>query len=282
LSLPPTSPPPSLWKRFCAWFKDYLGNILLIAGATCSSILGAISAWDKTSLTAGINFLIVVTALVSMFGAYLSVRTRRRYSVLDKKHSALVEAHSLLVDAFKSKEQGLEAQGKDMLRRILLSSNCCSVNVRASLYRHNGSGFDLICRYSQKREFAKKGGPRYDDDYGCLGKAWNDGDSQIDGLPDYYDKSATYISECKRHWGMTKGQVDSLSMKSRNYVGLQISDGKGETNAVLIVESMEPAELITTKIKDSLNRDLNAIRAFIASHEHIFTTPTSEEQDRHD
>jgi hypothetical protein len=110
---------------------------------------------------------------------------------------------------------------------------------RITVYKHTGSAFVILGRYSKNPEFAKRGRRGiYPDDEGCIGEAWRNGASFVDDLPDPSTEQDAYTRRLEGDWKIPPATSRGFRMKSRCLAGLALEDPKGtRRTAVIVFES---------------------------------------------
>lgn len=122
---------------------------------------------------------------------------------------------------------------------------------RISVYRHEGSGFSMIGRYSENPEYNEPGRTIYPADQGVISLAWTKGEAAAD-LPDFESNPEEYYGALQ-DWNIDKATAEQLTMKSTSYVACALYDSKGvERIAIVVVES----EKVGILDKDQIVRDL--------------------------
>lgn len=111
---------------------------------------------------------------------------------------------------------------------------------RISIYKHNGSHFEMIARFSDAKPYAKRGRSIYPDNQGCIGEAWHapDGKCLATGLSK--PATARYRDRHVNAWNMPVAVFDALTMKSRAIYAIAIRDDGGQRHAIAVFESTAP------------------------------------------
>lgn len=125
---------------------------------------------------------------------------------------------------------------------------------RISVYKHDGTAFVMLSRYSKNPNYNKKGRGIYPDNEGCIAEAWRDGESFIEDLPDPNTELDNYITAHKNGWDINKTVSKAFQMQSRSYVALAIEDRHQNRIAVVVFESTcSKGALDSSKIKGLLD-----------------------------
>ena len=130
---------------------------------------------------------------------------------------------------------------------------------RISLYILNDDNFEIIGRYSENHKYNKKRRSKYPSNKGYIAKCLKNNN----GKPYYYvanlpkPTNIRYTKKIENDTGMTKDEINKLSMKSRTYFTRVIKSEKINKNiGILVIES------INEKFKVSeidLNRKLEEL-----------------------
>ena len=119
---------------------------------------------------------------------------------------------------------------------------------RVSLYLHMGSSFHRLGRFSKNPKYNKAGRKLYPDTEGCISDAWQNGESMV-YMPDP-GNWADYKNELATKYNIKALVADNLTMLSRSYVGLRLTDPRNNKHiGVIVFES--------TKVKGV---SLNSVR----------------------
>jgi len=69
-----------------------------------------------------------------------------------------------------------------------------------SVYRHEEEAFAIVGRFSANPEFSKKPGRVYPHNEGVIGKAWREGNAEVDDLPDPATQKEEYLRRQQEDW----------------------------------------------------------------------------------
>ena len=112
---------------------------------------------------------------------------------------------------------------------------------RISLYILNGNKFEIIGRYSENPVYNQKNRAEYPSDKGYIAKCLKNNN----GKPYYYvanlpkTTNIRYTKKIANDTGMTKEEINKLSMKSRTYFTRVIKSEKINKNiGILVIESI--------------------------------------------
>lgn len=112
---------------------------------------------------------------------------------------------------------------------------------RASVFALTGRGAELVGRYSPNPDFQSAGRGTYPLDGSCLGATARTGSNEVTGLVKVTNTGKAWANQQASRYGMNREQALGLTMKSRSYAGVRLSDAAGKTAlGVVIVESLQP------------------------------------------
>ena len=126
-------------------------------------------------------------------------------------------------------------------------------NDRITIYRYDLEHFVPIGRYSKNREINKRGRDKYPKDEGFIGKCWRNGYYYINKLPDYSSNEKDYVAKVTSECSIKKGDLRSISMKSKTYFCRNLLNKSEVPIAVIVVESLNDDLSVS---KEKLNADL--------------------------
>ena len=104
---------------------------------------------------------------------------------------------------------------------------------RISVYLHVGKDFNRIGRYSENPNYDKAGRKLYPENQGCIAKAWEQGTFQ-DVLPDPKNLEE-YKKVLEERYNIDSKTADNLTMKSRSYVGIRLTDPRTRLHRGVII-----------------------------------------------
>ena len=123
---------------------------------------------------------------------------------------------------------------------------------RISLFEHQGDTFVLIGRFSSRPEFCSYSTRVYPTNQGCIVRTWQGGSHFSEELPDFEQQKEAYEQACLEY-NLKPNDIDSLSMKSRQYYGKAIKNQSGVNAAILMFESLKIGVLDRRKIERLLD-----------------------------
>lgn len=125
---------------------------------------------------------------------------------------------------------------------------------RISIYKFNDNHFILLGRYSKNQKFNKKTDYQYSSEEGLIGKAWNNGETFIDGAPKWSkNNKSSYNNFMKQKCNITDKRLNSLTMKSQSLYIVTLHDNNTaeDPDGIIVFESMNPTKVSKT-LCDSL------------------------------
>jgi len=133
-------------------------------------------------------------------------------------------------------------------------------NERVTIYRFDGDNFIPTGRYSKNVEYKKSGRDKYPRNEGFISLAWNNGEFDIDQLPDPANRSVRYIQKIKSCCLVDEAVINSMKMKSRAYYCITLDDEHDDPIAVIVFESTNVRlPLPTNEIRELLKGPLGQL-----------------------
>ena len=171
-----------------------------------------------------------------------SIRRTKRISALQRENAAL------------RRENEAERQKLDMLSEAVLTltnerlrqwgqqldfGSCNGSHERITVYSYHADGyFTAFGRHSSNPAFEKPSRrSQYQEEAGCIGRAWQDGYHYSNDYPDPRNLQE-WVRRCQRD-GIPEAVARSIRMKSRLYFGYRIEARYGDRLAVVVVESTD-------------------------------------------
>ncbi len=144
---------------------------------------------------------------------------------------------------------------------------------RITLYIHNNEGKSFIPfgRFSHNATLAKPGRTEYPEDEGCIGEAWQHGWC-FDNKFSKNDKQRT-----KKHsqkYKLNNKAINKMNMKSQAYAACRITDKKGLSVAVIVIESTESNNLNEVEIQQFLENQLDYLCELIVQLKRYIPQPS--------
>lgn len=197
--------------------------------------------WKEANL-----LLIVIGTLLLFFGFFLAY----------KKNSEFLKFESLKTQLEK------EINNKQKIKDEYYS--LCSIyikeifsdffnpqegNSRVSLYKHQGTHFTLLGRYSDNPAYTKKGLQKYLDTEGFISLGWQNGTYKIFNVPPWKHSGVEYKRFMKAHCTIDENRLNKLTMHSRSFYIYRF-DSSNVTNphGIIVFEKMSETEIETQTI----------------------------------
>jgi hypothetical protein len=225
-----------MFVRLAKWLEDYfpevanaVGGIFLAYGG-----LAGLNPWDEGF----VQFASSVPGAVFLFGSMLVLAG----TIASSKRARAARPLRKRLERFEGVLEQMAGVHYDLcsttLARILRDTFRYGDTERISVYRHRGErAFQLMGRYSENPEFARRGRPIYPADQGVIGHAWEHRTATAE-LPDPEEELEQYYQALEDEWGVSRQVAEQFTMKSRNLVACSLYEPKGiYPVAVVVVES---------------------------------------------
>lgn len=174
-----------------------------------------------------------------------------------------------LEDVSKVGEMSYFSVFDDSLQLLLNFVLKLTEDERVSLYKHDGTQFVQIARYSKNPEYCKKGRSVYPDDQGCLSEAWRAGESFL-ATSDPQSQWDSYLADHLKK-RIDEQTVRRFTMPSRTYSAFAINDATNSHKiAVLVFESVRTGTIQKEKLKPIMKtegRRLAGLMELMKHHE---------------
>lgn len=233
--------------KIALWLEDNWAQLLTNVGTLFLAISGVLVSADKQDLSwvfLSMHGLLLVSGIaLNISGSIFTWKQNTGIRSLNNKYEKLSSWASNHKDGYF---QILEETLKLLAENINFGDN-----ERISVYKHDGSAFIMLGRYSSNPEFNKPGRAIYPDNQGCIGEAWRNGSVEAHSLPLAFD---LYCQKLSQTWRFEREVVSSFKMRSRSIAAYGINSRSGRRVAVIVFESIDPKHLDTQKIESALNR----------------------------
>ena len=128
---------------------------------------------------------------------------------------------------------------------------------RISIYKHQGTEFILLGRYSDSPQFSKTWIRKYSDKEGAISCAWSNGVFSFTNAPIWSRKNgnSNWTRYMQSNTGLSKERCQQITMHSRSLYASVIKDPSRSSNpeGVIVFESMDPVECDPEKISALLS-----------------------------
>lgn len=226
-------------ERLGRWFDDQWPGTASVLGAVVTIVVPVYLAWpekakvrhheDALALFAiGAILLLVGQAITALRGPRLSELRERLKAAERGQESLQAVVAERIADYFTLVGSSLGA----LAARLSFTSTD-----RVTVYSHDGSKFVMLGRYAEDPNLNGRGRGIQQDDQGCVGRAWRDGEAYIATLPDPVTDADAYYQTIEANWGMSQQVCQALRMKSRSYAAFRIGRPRLPPRAVIVFES---------------------------------------------
>lgn len=145
---------------------------------------------------------------------------------------------------------------------------------RITLYIHNGEKeFIPFGRSSTNTKYQQKGRSSYPDNQGCIEKGWQDGWHFYNCSQNPCEDETAYIREQNKAYGLHKGILKKLNMKSVQIAAFRIAD-KHNYIAIVIVESTEVNRFDGGELRAILDEQHDYLRHMILTLKKYIAEPS--------
>lgn len=132
---------------------------------------------------------------------------------------------------------------------------------RISVYKHSGTAFLMLGRYSLNPNFAKRGRATYPANQGCIGEAWRSahGSCIANHLPDPARGLQGYQQAQEQAWNLPPDVTRDLSMKPRVIAAFCVLNATGtQRQAIVVFESTRVRTLNEAVLRQYLDQKGNS------------------------
>ena len=221
-------------------FFSKLGGFLDNYGALFGSVIGTVILGFSTNLISTPSDLIDFSRTqtwteyfgVVLFsgGTYLLARNGMRVSKLEHENK-------LLNQLVKSLGDDIQDKWRQILMQVAQDLGLGN-SERISIYRNEGSFFIMLGRFSIDPQKQKTGRGYYSINEGCIGRAYQDGESFVLDLPDSSDND--YYIRTSHEWGIDPTISSTFKMKARSIAAFALADPKSlKRSLILVFESTD-------------------------------------------
>lgn len=190
------------------------------------------------------DLLIIIAALLTIIAIFISAhekRKRKEYSDLEKELDKCNQKMKRI------KEEYFKLCSDTIKESFNSFYETTSGNGRVSIYKHNGSCFTLLGRYSNNPVYNSRGEEIYPDDEGFIAFGWQNQSFYIHSIPKWVGNGTDYKTYVKKHCRINEQRLKSLTMKSRSFY-VQRVDSKDSSNPLGIVVFEKIDDTIISKL----------------------------------
>ena len=257
--------------RVFGFIEEYWSHLCANLGAVMLALAGVMMSADdhhrhdgKTWITFGIG------AAVYTGGEIARWKRARRIAELESNVRDLEDSAQQASSDYSSL---WEMQLSTLLNDVLKLGD----SERVSIYKHDGSSFVMLGRYSLSPALNRKGRGIYPDTQGVIAESWKTGEVSCTDIPDPGANLAAYIVYSRDKWNIPEETTNSLTMLSRSISAFPITDSTDSKRiAVIVFESTSPDGLNPDRIRASLKHgEAKRLTAFIERMRPQEPTPSS-------
>lgn len=270
-----TDGPESFGLRLWRGFVDYL-HVVLTAGGTGAAAIsgGVVSIWKPEDRWGWIHtppgWWLIGGVTVFVAGTVLTVMRQSRMSEVEANEKRLAQKNRELEDQLSRSQETHYRVVSNHLAQLATILKLTG-SERISIYRHEGSLFRLIGRYSENQAFDKRGRAYYADNEGVIGRAWGSGDGKafLSGLPEPAKDLDAYV-KTQVATGIRDEAARSFAMKSRCLFAHAVTDTDAPRKkriAVIVIESINPTGLKKDALDKKIRREQKKIQRLLESLE---------------
>lgn len=220
--------------------------------------------FDKYSWKDCNLFLIIIGSIVFLLGLYLGYRKNQHFLSLNTLETDLATQ----VNNNKKIKDEYYSLCSNYIKEIFETffSSVDNGNSRISIYKHQGTYFNLLGRCSDNPAYNKKGQQTYPDTEGFIALGWQNKTYKIHNVPEWKHKGATYKSFMKEKCIIQEDRLKKLTMHSRSFY-IHRLDNPNSTNphGIIVFEKMSDAEIDTQIIENVFLTHKNQIIALLKS-----------------
>ncbi|SFC72154.1 hypothetical protein [Flavobacterium phragmitis] len=238
------------------YFRNFLESHkseLLTISSGYIFLLADVKSDDKTIVMFGKNweelntFLIVVGLVLAFISIVLSYYEKQKQQSFETITTELASTKTKLKKIQEEYKELCSENIKEIFSDFLSTSNG---NGRVSLYKHEGTNFKLLGRYSNNPIYNKEGQETYSDSEGFIAKGWQNNRFEVHSIPNWSGKGAQYKSHVKALCNITDERLKKLTMKSRSFFIYRFNNNHnaGNPHGIIVFEKMNDSQIQTALI----------------------------------
>lgn len=257
---------------YSAWLSYWFSLIKKPENYTDSDF-GFYSVFLLKSLTFWIGLIVL---FISIIGVAYSKKRKKDLGLLNEKKRELenellqsnvrIERLTNSLDEFQQDLFSLRAEHQVLLYDastsylLHLSEKVCKLQdkERVSLYLFNSDEFILVGRHSLHPTFSQKSRIKFPSDQGCISQAFFEGKVSVT-LPEHHKD---YVEYCVQNFNMARSSIKDQRMKSRDFYGEAIFDGKKRIGVILF-ESQKPGVLKANELSQIISEHTGYLSALL-------------------
>ncbi len=122
-------------------------------------------------------------------------------------------------------------------------------NGRVSLYKHHGTHFTLLGRFSNNPVYSMRGLESYPDNEGFIAKGWQQQRFEIHTIPEWKGNGSSYRSFMREKCNITDERLKKLTMKSRAFYIYRFDNHDASNpHGIIVFEQMNDIQIQTATI----------------------------------
>ncbi len=255
--------------KICRWAQPILGFFLVLCSGFLTfdffSIKKKYPSWnyqiDLISENIGVAFLAI--ASINLLLSILDLCLKPSIQGLQKSLGEQKQKNEKFIEKIAYLFQGYALE---LSRKIQFENDD-----RITLYVHDkNQTFIRFGRFSQNPEYQKPGRSEYPDSQGCISNGWRSGwcyESDMGGTEQEKIKKAKF-------YGFETDVYKNIKMKSRFLAAIRVDDEKGNSLAVVVVESLKENRFDETNLKNSLCQEKGFIADLIKNFGEYISMPS--------
>lgn len=233
-----------------SWFDYYVPEVLKALGTVAIAAVGLLQGraegltWFISSWP---GFIFLLAAVFTLLGTIWSVKRARATRPLKQENEKLKET-------LKSVGEHYFELCSAELSKILQNTLGYGHTERISVYRFRGEGFQIMGRYSERRDYNERGRIVYPADEGVIQRAWKGNGKAVAHLPDPHKEPERYYDALEKDWNIDRGTAKNFTMPSRQLVARVVYEPKDRHRvAIVVVESTKPRILEEDRIYEVID-----------------------------
>lgn len=144
-------------------------------------------------------------------------------------------------------------------------------NSRVSLYKHQGTHFSLLGRYSDNPAYSKRGQETYSDNEGFIAIGWQNKTFEIHDAPLWKKNGASYKSFMKENCNIDDNRLKNITMKSRSfYIYRFDNESASNPHGIIVFERMNENEISIDIINDIFTNHQSQIISLLKSMKSLY------------
>ena len=224
--------------KIADWLEDSWSQLIM---AIIVLLIAILKLFDFKVATSCQVFLIISLLIGYIIGFVYNQNRQKLKASLESELEVEKQRVVQLSDSVERWKKGFDEYFKHSL--IFLSNSLgYGVNERISIYEEDleSSSFVLVGRYSNNPLYNKPGRDKYPKDEGYVALGWTGNEFCQGTLPDPNENFEEYVAAIQADCKISKGTIQSLSMKSRSYCVHDITKPvTHEKIGVIVLESTD-------------------------------------------